>query len=77
MRQTFHKFRAQTLDQAYLAMRRRLGDEAIVVRTATVPYGGIMGRLLGQTMVELTASATADEPAESVASRRLSAIEKK
>ncbi len=77
MRQTFHKFRAQTLDQAYLAMRRRLGDEAIVVRTATVPYGGIMGRLLGQSVVELTASATTDEPAGSVASRRLSAVEKK
>ncbi len=77
MRQNFHKFRAQTLDEAYLTMRRRLGDEAIVVRTATVPYGGIMGRLLGQTMVELTASATVDEPADLVASRRLSAIEKK
>ncbi len=77
MRQTFHKFRAQTLDQAYLAMRRSLGDEAIVIRTATVPYGGIMGRLLGQTMVELTASSTVDEAAENASSRRLSAIEKK
>lgn len=77
MRQTFHKFRAQTLDQAYLAMRRSLGDEAIVVRTATVPYGGIMGRLIGQTMVELTASATVDEGTGSIASRRLSAMEKK
>ena len=77
MRQTFHKFRAQTLDQAYLAMRRSLGDEAIVVRTGTVPYGGIMGRLLGQTMVELTASATVDEGAQGIAPRRLSAIEKK
>lgn len=77
MRQTFHKFRAQTLDQAYLSMRRSLGDEAIVVRTGTVPYGGLLGRFLGQTMVELTASATVAEPVERLSSRGLTAIERK
>ena len=71
MRQTFHKFRAQTLDQAYLAMRRSLGDEAIVVRTATVPYGGIMGRLIVQTMVERTASSTLDAGSGRIASPRV------
>lgn len=76
MRQTFHKFTAQTLDEAYLAMRRRLGDEAIVVRTATVPQGGLLARVLGQTKVELTASATVnDEPLKSA--RPLTPIEKK
>jgi len=77
MRQKFHKFRAQTLDQAYLSMRRSLGDEAIVVRTGTVPYGGLLGRFLGQTMVELTASATVEEPVENLTSRGLTAIERK
>jgi len=56
MPQTFHTFRAPTLDQAYAQMRRRFGDEAIVVRTATVPDGGLLGRLLGKTSVEITAS---------------------
>ena len=64
MRQRFHKFRASSLDDAYLAMRQSLGDEAIVVRTATVPDGGWLGRVLGQKSVELTASVTIeDEPA--------------
>jgi flagellar biosynthesis protein FlhF len=61
MRQQFHKFRASTLDDAYLAMRRSLGDEAIVVRTATVPEGGWLGRVLGQKVVEVTASITVDD----------------
>ena len=61
MRQRFHKFRASTLDDAYLAMRQSLGDEAIVVRTATVPDGGWLGRVLGQKSVELTASVTVDD----------------
>jgi len=76
MRQTFHKFTAPTLDEAYLAMRRKLGDEAIVVRTATIPEGGLLGRVLGQTKVELTASATVpDEPR--LTGRPLSPIERK
>lgn len=77
MRQTFHKFRAPTLDQAYLAMRQKLGDEAIVVRTATLPEGGLLGRILGQTTVELTASSSVHEPIQSLVTRPLSPIEKK
>ncbi len=77
MRQTFHKFRAPTLDQAYLAMRRKLGDEAIVVRTATVPEGGLLGRFLGQTKVEVTASVTVDDDETYPRPRRLSPAERK
>jgi flagellar biosynthesis protein FlhF len=76
MRQRFHKFRAATLDEAYLAMREKLGDEAIVVRTATVPHGGWLGRVLGQKAVEVTASMTVEDDAPSRA-RPLSPAEKK
>ncbi len=76
MRQRFHKFRAATLDEAYLAMRDKLGDEAIVVRTATVPHGGWLGRVLGQKAVEVTASVTVEDDAPS-RSRPLSPAEKK
>lgn len=77
MRQTFHKFRAPTLDQAYLAMRRRLGDEAIVVRTANVSEGGLFGRLLGQTAVEVTASITVNEDEARPARRPLTPAERR
>ncbi len=76
MRQRFHKFRAGTLDEAYLAMRDKLGDEAIVVRTATVPHGGWLGRLIGQKAVEVTASVTIDDDGP-VRARPLSPVEKK
>jgi len=76
MRQRFHKFRAATLDEAYLAMREKLGDEAIVVRTATVPHGGWVGRLIGQKAVEVTASVTIDDDGP-VRARPLSPVEKK
>lgn len=76
MRQRFHKFRAGTLDEAYLAMRDKLGDEAIVVRTATVPHGGWLGRLIGQKAVEVTASVTIDDDGPARA-RPLSPVEKK
>lgn len=73
MAQTFHKFKAQTLDQAYRAMREQLGGEAIVVRTANVQDGGLFG-LLGQKMVEVTASVSDMSPAPL---RRPSSVEKK
>jgi len=76
MRQRFHKFRAGTLDEAYLAMREKLGDEAIVVRTATVPHGGWFGRLIGQKAVEVTASVTIEDDSR-LRARPLSPVEKK
>lgn len=76
MQQTFHKFTAPTLDEAYLAMRSRLGDEAVVVRTSTVTHGTLLGRLLGQKLVEVTASAPAkSQPVPPT--RPLSAVERK
>lgn len=77
MRQTFHTFRAPTLDQAYLAMRRKLGDEAIVVRTATVPEGGLLGRFLGQSKVEVTASVTVEDEGRQPRQRALTPAERK
>lgn len=55
MRQEFHRFRADTFEQALNQMRRELGEEAAVVRTAQVREGGVLG-MLGRKMVELTAS---------------------
>ena len=57
MKQTFHKFKAETLEQAYRAMRQKLGDDAVVIRTANVTEGGILGGLFARTLVEITASA--------------------
>lgn len=77
MRQRFHKFRASTLDDAYAAMRRSLGEEAIVVRTATVPEGGWLGRILGQRAVELTASVTVEDDPALTRSRPITPLERK
>jgi flagellar biosynthesis protein FlhF len=77
MRQRFHKFRAGTLDDAYVAMRQSLGDEAIVVRTTTVPDGTWLGRMLGQKAVELTASVTVDDDPALTRSRTISPVERK
>lgn len=72
MAQTFHKFKAESLDQALRAMRKKLGAEAIVVRTATVTEGGILG-VFGRQMVEVTASAPKPRPNP----RPLTSVEKK
>jgi len=72
MAQTFHKFRAESLDKAYRAMRKRLGDEAIIVRTTTFKEGGFLG-FLSRTVVEVTASA----PASDAITRPLSTAERK
>lgn len=65
MAQTFHKFRAETFDEAYQQMVRKLGPAAVVVNTTEVTEGGVFG-FLGSKMVELTASA----PSPSGARRR-------
>lgn len=73
MGQKFHTFSATTLDEAYDKMRRTLGEEAVVLRTATVRDAGIMG-ILGRTHVEVTASAP--ETLRSAAGRPLSNVER-
>lgn len=70
MIQRFHTFRAETLDEAYRAMRAKLGDDALVVRTATVTEGGIFG-FLARKRVEITAAAPA------AGERPLSLVEKR
>ena len=56
MAQKFFTFRGETLELAHRAMREKLGDDALVVRTSTVTEGGILG-LMGKTLYEITASA--------------------
>ncbi|MBX7256129.1 MAG: flagellar biosynthesis protein FlhF [Candidatus Hydrogenedentes bacterium] len=56
MTQEFHRFRGSTFDDAYTLMRRKLGDDAVVIRTTHVREGGVLG-FLGKKLVELTASA--------------------
>lgn len=75
MQQKFYKFKAETLEAAYRAMREKLGDEAIVVRTTSVTEGGIFGGMFGQKLIEVTASATTSD--QSAALRTLSAVEKR
>ena len=72
MTQKFYKFKAETLDDALNAMRKRLGNDAIVVRTATVIEGGILG-VFGRKLVELTVAAPVATPLP----RTLSAVERK
>lgn len=71
MSQTFHKFRAETFDEAYQKMVQTLGEGAVVVNTTEVTEGGMLG-LMGTKMIELTASLKAAAPA-----RRPSLPEKK
>lgn len=75
MKQTFYTFKAESLEAAYRAMRDKLGDDAIVVRTTNITEGGILGGLFGHKLVQVTASATSDEP--SAALRTLSAVEQR
>lgn len=72
MAQTLHRFKAESLDQAYRAMRRKLGDDAVVLRTTTVTEGGILG-FLGTKMIEVTASSNGP----SLLPRKLSPVEKR
>lgn len=73
MTQTFHKFRAQTLDEAYQQMLCALGSEAVVVNTAEVAEGGISG-WGARKLVELTATAPAGRGAPPA--RKVSLFEK-
>ena len=72
MAQEFHRFKAESLDDAYNLMRERLGDEAIVVRTAQVKDGGIFG-FMGRPMIELTATG----PETRGPARKRSAVERR
>ncbi|MBN2308590.1 MAG: flagellar biosynthesis protein FlhF [Candidatus Hydrogenedentes bacterium] len=62
MAQQFHRFRAASFDEAYQQMRQALGDQAVVLRTAQVTEGGLLG-FLGRKRVEITASAPQPRPA--------------
>lgn len=75
MKQKFYKFTASTLEEAYRAMREKLGEDAIVVRTASVTQGGILGGWFGRHLVEVTASATVESPSRTLDA--LSAVERK
>lgn len=75
MEQKFYKFTAATLDDAYQAMRTKLGDDAIVIRTTSVTEGGILGGWFGTKLVEVTASATIDDTTSAM--RSLSAVERR
>jgi len=74
MGQTFHKFRAETFDEAYQKMVRALGDDALVINTAEVTEGGLLG-LGGRKVIELTA--TAPVQGRLAPTRRPSLIEKR
>ena len=78
MTQKLHRFKAASLDEAYRAMRKQLGGDAVVVRTSQSREGGFLG-LLGRKFVEVTAvsgpSATPPRPLPK--SRRPSPAEKK
>lgn len=54
MNETLHKFRATTFDEAYRQMVKALGQDAIVVNTAEIVEGGVLG-FLGHRTVEVTA----------------------
>lgn len=75
MEQKFYKFTALTLEEAYRAMRDKLGKDAIVIRTTNVTRGGLLGGWFGTKLVEVTASATLDD--QSSALRALSAVERR
>ncbi len=55
MEQRFHKVRGRTLEEAYRRLRQQFGADAVVLRTAEVNEGGILG-YFGRRMVEVTAA---------------------
>ena len=61
MGQEFHRFRGASLNEAYLRMREKLGDNAIVLRTTQVRENGLLG-FLGKKMIEVTAAAPPQAP---------------
>ena len=78
MEDTLHTFRGATLNEAYQKMRKKLGAEAAVIRSAEVKVPGWRG-LLGAKAIEVTA---AKRPARverqsGVAERQPSAVERR
>ena len=61
MKQKFHTFKGVTLEDAYRAMRQKLGEEASVIRTRSYIQGGFWGNWFGRKMVEITASSLEQE----------------
>jgi flagellar biosynthesis protein FlhF len=61
MQQGLRKFRAPTYYEAYQQVRRSLGNDAVILRSAEVKEGGVFG-FLGKRMVELTASGGDPQP---------------
>jgi flagellar biosynthesis protein FlhF len=75
MKQKFHTFKGVTLEDAYRAMRKKLGEDALVIRTRSYIQGGFWGSWFGRKMVEITASSLDQE--SPYHSRPLSPAEKK
>jgi flagellar biosynthesis protein FlhF len=65
MAQQFHKIRARNLEEAQRQVRRKFGPEAIVINTADVREGGVLG-FFGRKMVEVAVSVPADSLASQV-----------
>ncbi len=65
MAQQFHKLRARTLEEASRLVRQKFGPEALIINTAEVTEGGILG-YFGRKMVEVTASVPVDSLASQV-----------
>lgn len=73
MAQKLYKIKANTLEEAYQRMRRKFGDDAIILNTRQAIEGGIFG-IFGRRIVELTVSATTPS---APAPRQQTAIERK
>lgn len=74
MGQQLKKVRGRTLSEAYEAVRRKYGDDAVVLGTHSITEGGVLG-FLGRKKVELTVSVA--ESAGTAPQRRPSPVEKK
>jgi flagellar biosynthesis protein FlhF len=75
MAQKLLKFRADSLDEAYAMMRKQLGKDAVVLRTAQVTEGGLFG-YLGKQRIELTAAAQEAPRPRTAAERKYAAQSK-
>lgn len=74
MGQTFRKFEADSFEKAYGRMQSEMGGDAVVVSTAEVTRGGMLG-MGGKKMIQLTAAAPSS-PKEPGASKRSNAERK-
>ncbi len=72
MSQRFHTIRAENLDEAYETLRREYSEDAVVLRTARIKEGGLLG-FMGRPKVELTVATPEPRP-KSVAEKRYSAM---